>query len=420
MSDAPPLSSRARAWRWRVFSATWLSYFGFYFARKPFYITKAALGDALGWDAATLGLIGTAYLLAYTVGQFVAGTLGNRTGPRVLLLAGMLVSAGANAAFGLTNSEATFVALMALNGLSQATGWPGNVGTMANWFRREERGTVMGFWATNYQVGGVAANTLAAWVLGRWGFRYSFFAGSLVLLLIWGWFLLNQRNRPEDVGLEPIARDEAAPGAPVDEEAGGWSRDAWINVLLVGFFYFFVKFIRYALWSWAPYMLQKNYGLAGDEAGFTSTAFDVAGIVGVIAAGWISDRFFRGRRARVSFLFISGMAASTLALALLGPHSLLLFGVSIAFIGFFLYGPDALMTGAGAIEAGSIRQATLAAGIINGMGSAGSVLQELILGQLLDERGTVGVFVALLISAVAAASSLLLLLARNRSGRADL
>ena len=50
----------------------------------------------------------------------------------------------------------------------------------------------MGFWATNYQIGGVLASGLAAWVLARWGIQWSFWAGSIILLGVWILFLFNQ------------------------------------------------------------------------------------------------------------------------------------------------------------------------------------------------------------------------------------
>ena len=415
------LSAESRNWRRRVFAATWLSYFGFYFCRKPFFIVKPALSEDLGWDPATLGLLGSCYLISYASGQFLAGWWGTKWGPRMMLLIGMAVSIGANAVFGWTNSFATFAAFMVLNGFAQATGWSGNVGSMAPWFQRQERGTVMGFWATNYQAGGVAANALAAWVLGQWGYQYSFMAGSMVLVAVWVFFLFNQRNSPEDVGLPPILSE------PNDDESGAeqqtndqWSRQVWTNVLLVGGFYFFVKFIRYALWSWSPLLLRREFNLDLDDAGYLSTAFDLAGIGGVIAAGWLSDRFFKGRRAQISFLFILGMTASCVALYLLGPTSLLFFGISIGLVGFFLYGPDALMTGAGAIEVGSLKRATLAAGIINGMGSVGGVAQELLLGNMLSTASAGEVFGVLLGAAILGALSLTALLWRNRLGLSDM
>lgn len=404
-------------WRWRVFASTWLCYAGLYFCRKPFYIAKSAIGHQLAFDATALGLIGSVYLVAYTVGQFASGAFGAKLGPRAVLLTGMGLSVLANVGFGFANSLGTFVVLMGLNGLVQATGWSNTVGTMANWFRRSERGTVMGFWATNFQVGGVAANTLAAWALGQWGFRYSFFTGALVLLGVQAFFVFNQRNKPQDLGL-PAVDD---PLEPEHEAADGLSRAAWTNVLLVGGFYFFVKFIRYSLWSWAPFFLERNFGLKGDDAGYLSTLFDLAGVAGVIATGLLSDRLFQSRRAGVSLFMILTMLASCVALFAGGGASVGFFAVCLALVGFTLYGPDALMSGAGAMDIGSRRGAVLAAGVINGMGSIGSVVQELVIGRLYDSgSGQLGPIFLLLLGASAAASVLIgVVWGRNQLGRSN-
>ncbi len=438
LAALPPALVR---WRWRVFAATWLCYAGYYFCRKPFFITKDALGTELDFDATALANVGTVYLVTYAVGQFAAGALGTRLGPRVLLLSGMALSVAANVGFGLANSLGTFAALMALNGLVQATGWSGGVGTMANWFRRGERGTVMGVWATNFQVGGVLANGLAAYALGKWGYRYSFFTGSLVLLGVWAFFVFNQKNRPADVGLvlpeEPEVQEgeragalptgaavvpAPAPAAPsAAPSVGGLTRAQWTNVLLVGVFYFFVKFIRYSLWSWAPFFLARNFTLKGDEAGYLSTLFDFAGIPGVVVTGLLSDKLFKGRRAGVSLLMMVLMLAACVLLYVAGGVSLYVFAVCLVLVGFTLYGPDALMSGAGAMDIGSAKGALLAAGVINGMGAIGSVVQEQVIGRMYDGAGgSLGpIFLVLLGAALASTVSIGVVWGRNRLGHSD-
>lgn len=421
MSNAAAIPS---IWRVRIFASTWICYAGYYFCRKPFYINKAAVGDALHADAAFLGLVGSTYLVAYTIGQFLAGWTSNRFGPRIVLLSGMIVSAVCNAVFGIADSPQTLLGFMAVNGLAQATGWSGAVSAMAPWFRRDERGTVMGLWATNFQAGGVLANTLAAFLLRHYGYQYSFFGGSLVLLFAWTIVLLLQRNRPEDAGLPPLLETPSAslpPDSEPEKTAAAASRRMWNNVLLVGSLYFFIKFIRYALWSWAPYFLRKNYNLAGDDAGYLSTLFDLFGIFGVICAGFISDKLFSGRRAQVSLIFLIGMSAFCLLLYSLGGTAVWIFGVSIAAIGFMLYGPDALLTGAGAIDLGSGKNAAMAAGIINGMGSIGSVVQEILIGDMYVRSGGSldPIFLLLLGSASIAVLLMLVINLRNRFGLSD-
>ncbi len=405
-----------RSWRVRVFVATWLCYGGYYFCRRPFYVLKSQLADDLGFSTSTLGVIGALYLISYAVAQFLAGALGNRFGPRLMLLAGMAVSMAANVGFGVASSSTAFFVLMTINGAAQATGWSAGVGTMACWFNRQERGRVMGVWATNFQAGGVAANLATSFVLGHTDWRTALFASVGVLAAVWLVVLTNQRNRPEDVGL-PTVRDEDE--APADDDGAlGWTRDATVNVVLVGIYYFFLKLIRYALWSWVPFVLARNYHLEGSNAGYVATLFDVCGIPGVIITGWLSDRVFGARRAGISLIMTLAMTASCVLLYTGGQVSVGVFAVAIALIGFTLYGPDALLTGAGAMDIGSRRAATLAAGIISGIGSCGPVVQELVIARMLDTKGgDLGpVFLLLLGSAVIASATLGVVVVRNRLG----
>lgn len=424
MSAALHLTPQYRAWRWRVFASTWLAYFGYYFCRKPFYIAKSDLMDAHAWTSQDLGNIGAVYLITYAIGQFIAGTLGNRLGPRVVLLTGMAITMGVNALFGVTDSKATFALLMGLNGLVQATGWSSCVGTMGQWFHRGERASVMGPWATNFQLGSIVAGLFSSWLLGRAGYQWSFWGGSLVMLGVMAFFVFNQRNRPEDAGLsrleDPTEAAPAAAATATSATSDRMSADVWENIVLVGVFYFFAKLIRYALWSWVPLLLKQHFGMSAEDSGYLSTVFDVSGFVGTIGAGLLADRLFRGSLASLSFVFIAAMTASMGLLYLGGTANLVVFAISLGLVGFFLFGPDALMTGAGAVNVGSPRHAAKAAGFISGIGSIGPIVQELVLPRFVGKNDVGAVFGLLLVSAVFCLLTLGWMLRRNRAGKAAL
>ncbi len=421
------LSPAHTSWRTKVFLATWLSYVGFYFCRKPWSVAKSAIGREAGFDASTLGDIGAAYLIAYAIGQFLASAMGTWLGPRVNVLLGMALSVGVTLLMGITLDPAVLLGLAAVNGLAQATGWSGNVGTMAAWFHKHERGRIMGMWATNFTVGALSSAWVLAWVLG-WGpkeapaWRETFFFGAAVLTVVWGVFFLFQRNKPEDVGLAPVDDPVGPEGEvaelPRSEGFLGLSRTAWTNLLLVGGFYFFAKLIRYAVWSWVPFFLNRNYGLSDTQAGVYSTAFDLMGIPGVWVTGWLSDRYFKSRRAEVSLLMMLLMTAACAALMVVGHVGVGVFAILLGAVGFTLYGPDALLTGAGAMDIGSRRAATRASGLISGFGSLGPIVQELWIGRTYDASGgELGpVFVLLFGSAALSACFCAGLVWRNRTG----
>jgi len=420
------LSDEQRRWRTQIFLATWLSYFGFYFCRIPWNATKALIGKEAGWNATTLGDIEAVYLISYAIGQFLASGMGTKLGPRLNVLIGMAASIAVSLFMGIQLSVPLLMGLVAVNGLAQATGWSGNVGTMANWFHKHERGRVMGLWSTNFTVGSIVAGYAMAGVLavaGAENWRWCFYAGALVLAAVWVQFYVLQRTKPEDVGLTPVDDpatlvDESTTPEPVASGWMGLSRDAWTNLLLVGGFYFFVKFVRYALWSWAAFLLVKNYGLTGARSNVYSTAFGLFGLPGVYVTGYLSDKYFDARRAGISTIMMLGMMVATGMLILFGDSGVGVFTAILGAVGFCLFGPDALLTGAGAIDIGGRRAATFAAAFISGLGSLGPIVQALVIGRLYDAKGgdLTPIFGLIFGSAALATLFCGILVLRNRSG----
>ncbi|HTL36214.1 MAG TPA: MFS transporter [Kofleriaceae bacterium] len=416
-------SQKLRAWRTKVFIATWLSYVGFYFCRKPFSIAKDAIEVQNHYQpAVTVGNIMAAYLIAYAIGQFLASRVGTWLGPRLNLLIGMALSIAVTLLMGITLSPWLMAGLFAVNGLAQATGWSGNVATMANWFHKHERGKVMGLWATNFQVGSLSAAFALGAVLGdgkapTQPWQWCFYLGAAVLAVVWVQFFFLQRNEPADVGLPAI--DD--PVTPEDEsrepQAEKLTREQWTNIIIVGGFYFFAKLIRYTVWSWSAYFLAKNYGLSGKKAAIYSVIFDAAGIPGVYVTGWISDRFFKSRRAGAALIMMLGMTMMALLLVLFGGNSVLVFSLLLGAVGFFLYGPDALLSGAAAMDIGSRKTALFATATIAMIGALGPIVQEVIVPRVYNPKDLGLIFTMLFASAIAGSLFCGLLVLRNRHGK---
>jgi len=393
-----------RKWQINIFSATWLAYVGYYFTRKAFFVVKSDLADTFGLNAINLAHLGTAYLVSYMVGQYSSAYFGRKLGPKYLLLIGMGISLVCSTVFGIANSFWTFLLFLSINGLAQGTGWPGCIGSLAYWFKRKQRGSILGIWSTCYQLGSVLATSFAAYMLGNFGWRWSFFGSSVIMLVIWISVYYLHPNRPDNVGLDPLVDDDEPENTgPQNEESKGlgWNREVVVTVITMGFIYFGIKFLRYALWSWAPFLLKNNFNLAGDDAGYLSTVFDIMGFTGVIFAGFASDRLFKGRRALLSFLMLLFMAFSFVLMYTAGSTSLFYFTISMGLAGFMLYGPDSLISGVGAIDVGSKKGAIVAAGIINGTGSIGPIFQEQIIGWMYEKFNydLVPIFILLLVIA---------------------
>lgn len=406
-----PLSQQHLRWRWRVLTATYCGYVGYYLTRKLFGICKKPIADSMGWELADTAHLWTAFLVAYMLGQFVNGWLGRKLGPRILLLGGLGCSLLFNAAFGFVNRFETFMAFMFLNGLVQASGWPGVVGGISAWLRPGERGRIMGIWSTSYAVGNLMVKYLGALTLAYLGWRTSFWVFSCLTVLAWFLLYFWQKDRPEDLGLSPIVETEtpAQAGPPPTY----LRLLAHPLVLTMGVSYLCLKFLRYTCDSWLPAFLAIRFQISPAEAAGYSGFFDTAGLLGAACSGWLLDRVFRGNWANLSLCTSIAMVLVFGAI-LWGGTSPLRVALGFAAIGFLLYGPDMILSGVAAVEVGGKTNSIAVAGIVNGMGSLGPIIQEEVVGALLRRNQQEGVasydYLTLAVSVVFAALMLILAL----------
>src|ERR1044071_683578 len=221
--------------RWQIFSVTWLAYAGFYLTRKSFSVAKNELKkpEVMGLSRGDMSWIDGANSITYALGQFLFGTLGDKLGTRVIILIGMLGSVIASIAMGFSSTVILMGILFAIQGLCQSSGWAPLAKNVGEFFSQRERGSIMGFWCTNYAFGGFAASILAGWAAQQFGWRFAFFIPAGILFIIWVLFFLFQRNRPEDLGLPPIEQYRGEHEAVIDpkDPPGAEIEGSW-NVVL--------------------------------------------------------------------------------------------------------------------------------------------------------------------------------------------
>lgn len=395
-----------------VWGVTWLAYAAYYLGRKGFSSAKHSLKSAGLLDAQALGVIDTAYLGAYSIGQFVSGLLGDRVGARRLIGIGLMLSAACCAVFGSVTGALAFGLAFTLNGLFQATGWPGTTRAMAEWTTPQNRGTVMGLWSTCYQVGPFLAGPFAGILIVRYGWRSAFYVPALLMVLVA--LLVLWAVKPGEAPVRPASQTEAEQADAAREARRAAQRVVVRSPVLwcYGASYFFIKFTRYALALWLPFYLSEKLGYAADKATNVASAFEGGGLFGVILIGYLSDRQRLGRVA-LSALGLLGLAAALFAAGKLVGGSTWLNVVLLAAIGALLFAPDSILCGAAAQDAGGRHAASMATGFVNGVGSIGAFLEGLTVPALAKTYGWDALFPCLVVMALLGALCLLPVLKRG-------
>jgi OPA family glycerol-3-phosphate transporter-like MFS transporter len=255
----------------------------------------------------------------------------------------------------------------------------------------------MGFWCTNYALGGFLASIVAGYAAEWWGWRNAFIVPAALLLLIWVLFWVFQRNRPEDVGLPPIEvyhREKPelilSTDTPAQEPEGKWvivldvlkNRMVWFLAAV----YFLVKPTRYLLLFWSPVYIAERLGTNTADSGILSSMFDLAGPIGTLLGGLISDKLFSAKRMPICVLACFILAALMIVFPFL-PLTKATMGIGMFVIGFLIFIPDSLISGAAAIDFGTRKGASTANGLINGCGSVGQMIGVMLPGAVQEMLG---------------------------------
>ncbi|MCA9641820.1 MAG: MFS transporter, partial [Myxococcales bacterium] len=180
--------------------------------------------------------------------------------------------------------------------------------------------------------------------------------------------------------------------------------------------YFCIKLIRYSLLFWLPYYLSKKLNYDALTASDVASAFEAGGIGGVIVIGLLSDRV-RMTRSALSAISLLGLAGALLLYAGLGTSNVTTNVAVLALVGAMLYGPDSLLSGAAAQDAGGPHAAATAAGFVNGLGSVGAAAQGFVTATVSEHYGWQKLFWVFVALAVVGAVALVPTMGRPEERR---
>jgi OPA family glycerol-3-phosphate transporter-like MFS transporter len=399
-----------RRLRRQVFLGIFVGYAAYYLVRNTFAL---AVPDLLklypGSSKAMWGTAMTGLSLAYGLSKFLMGSVSDRSNPKYFLPLGLLLSAGIIFASGtlkwIYSSLALVVALQTLNGWVQGMGWPPCGKTMVHWWSTKERGLTVSTWNVAHNVGGaLVANfaLLGVTLFNDWGATFYFNALIAAAVAVAVFFLL--RDTPQSCGLPPVEeyKNDYPPHYTADHERVFTYKEIFFQHVLTNRYLWaiavanaFVYFVRYGVVNWIPTYLQTAKGFSFAQSTWAWSFYEWAAIPGTIACGWISDRYFRGRRAPANILFMALTLGAVIVYWLNINGPIWIDYVALISIGFLIYGPI-MIIGLHALDLVPKKAAGTAAGFTGFFGYVfGSAIAGTGVGWIADHWGWNGVFVTM-------------------------
>ena len=409
-------------WQWRVIICSMIGYAMFYFVRKNFSFAIPLLqAEYPEITKAHFGAIMSAGGIIYGISKLINGIIGDRTNARWHLVLGLSVCVVVNFLFGLSASLSTmltgttdgpdfiggFITIMSIlyiiNQIFQGCGFAPCNHLMVSWVPPHELATKMSLWNTSHSIGAFVAAVICGY-LTNW--QLCFWVPACISLVGVFFIIVTLRNTPKSVGLPELPKVEGE----FEEVEGKKNNKEFTKFLIDKVFKnpvvwvlaitdLFVYVVRFAILDWGPSMLQEM-GLSQALSGWTVAIFEVAGCLGMIAAGYISDKFFKSRSQRVCVIEMALVAICLVALHYIQDmNTPVLFLFILALAGFFLYGPQALL-GVVASNEVSKKAASSAVGIIGFMSYFSTLITGYPLGKFADTYGWHPIFILMAVIAV--------------------
>lgn len=379
--------------------------------RMTISMTLPFMAKDLGIDPSEQGMINSAFFLGYALCQIPGGLLADRFGPRRVILVALVWWSLFTALTGLVQDLNSMLLVRFLFGIGEGI-FPAAVWkVIGQWFSKKNRATANALILSSIALGPAITPLIMRPLLESVGWRGSFYtlgaAGVFCVLAAWLTITNSIHDNPKvsREELEEFERDTLSQSANAERslQPVGFldllrSPAIWVLFFIALIF----NLTMYGWLTWLPTYLMKQKGLDLKSMAWAASLPFWFGTVGVVLGGWVSDRWFRGRRKVLVFgcqvlggicLFFFTQVTSTTAYTLLQCAAAVLLYMACGAIWampMVLLPPQVMGPGSGFINSG---------------GQIGGVLTSTLIGYAIQARGNdyTAIFDVMLGALVAAA-----------------
>ena len=290
-----------------------------YLDRVNISVAGTLLAGEYGLSKIQLGWIFSAFLAGYAVFQTPGGRLADKLGARRMLAMGVVwwgiftaLTAAVPARFGAALFG--FMLVRFALGAGEAVIYPASNQFVARWIPSSERGLANGLIFSGVGAGAGLTPPLIAYLMLRYGWRWSFVVCAILGLLAGlVWFFI-ARNSPDEhplVSSDELERIQAGLPLPVEAKPALVSWDRMLgsrDVLAVTLSYFSFGYVAWIFFSWFYIYLAEVRGLNLKASALYSMLPFLAMAVCSPLGGLLNDAATRKKSARAGRCGVAAVA----------------------------------------------------------------------------------------------------------------
>lgn len=381
-----------------------------YADRATISIAGPEIKKALSLSSVQMGFIFSAFAWSYVVAQLPGGWLLDRFGSKItyffsIFLWSIFTMLQGTVGFLVGGTAVvTLFALRLLVGAAEAPSFPGNSRITSAWFPTEERGLAAALFNSAQYFATVLFAPIMGWIVHTYGWKSVFYVMGMlgvVLSVVWMKTIYGPRNHPSLSKAELEYIEEG--GALVDLDGGNAKAapkkvrtmaclgELLSNRMLLGVYIgqYCITTLTYFFLTWFPVYLVQERHMTILKAGFVASLPAVAGFLGGVLGGFISDRMLKagfslsvarktpivmGMLMSMSMIACNYIDADAVIVAIM---SLAFFGKGVGALGW------AVVSDTSPKEAGG-----LSGSLFNTFGNTAGITTPIIIGYIVEGTGS--------------------------------
>lgn len=291
-----------------------------------------SLQNLFGWDRGTLKFRDMVTFVVVGLAAPFAGVLLDRFGVRACMLFGWLLLAAAYYLYSQVGSIGELYAVHAMLGIVLVfCGLNAAVILVSHWFKAK-RGTAIGIALVGSSLGGVLLPQYGTYMIGAMGWRDALLYGALLPLGMFVITALFIRNKPSDLGMQPLGGEDdagSATGAEASPQSGLSfgeairTRSFWALAIIAMTTFYTVLGAQAHL-----FLYMRDLDFTPQAATNAISTFFLCALVGKFIFGFAAD-YLDSRKVFYGNIFV--MIGGSLCLAAMNPEiitlAVILFGL---------------------------------------------------------------------------------------------
>jgi len=279
---APPIAaSRAR---WGILALLAVGTMINYLDRTVLGIAAPSMTKELGIDAATMGLVFSAFSWTYAAAQIPGGIFLDRFGSKRTYFLSVVFWSAFTLLQGFAGGLTSLLTFRFGLGVSEAPCFPTNSRIVGTWFPQQERARATGTYTVGEYVGLAFLSPLLFWLLASYGWRSLFIVVGVVGLLFGAVWWLRYREPQDSRTVNREELDYIAAG-------GGLAKQRQMIGACLGQFAGNSTLVFFL--TWFPTYLATERHMGWLKVGFFAVMPFIAASIGVMLGGIVSDWLLR-------------------------------------------------------------------------------------------------------------------------------